>query len=238
MELQYTFDKIETEEQAYWFGYLMADGYNHNSGRMIQFTQAEQDKDMVYRMRDFFGGGGICITEFGPEDPRQTLYMLSIYNRTLCSNLSKLGCHNNKSLNMTMPKFSKALFWHFMRGYFDGDGCLYFKIRSPDNAMVIECPIVCSNDFAESLKEILISHDISPYMQKLGKNKLCTTLKITGSLKNSKFLSLLYKDAIVYSPRKKEKFDQFCEALNHYQTTHKKTKEAKDILIRNGFIVQ
>jgi hypothetical protein len=236
MELQYKFDKIKTEEQAYWFGYLMADGYNHKSGTVLQFTQAEQDKEMVYKLKDFFGGGGICITKFDEDDPRQNLYMLSVYNSILCSNLTKLGCHNNKSLNMTMPKISKPLFWHFIRGYFDGDGCLYSKIRNSDNSIIIECPIVCSNDFAESFKEILKDNGIIPYCQKLGKNKLCTTIKITGVLKNSKFLSLLYKDATIYSPRKMNKFMEFCKILDSYETTHKKTKEAKLILQQNGFI--
>jgi hypothetical protein len=229
------FHKIESEEDAYWFGYIMADGYNHKNGKVVQFTQAEQDKDMVYKLLDYIGRGSITISTFDNK-LRQTLYMLSISSKTLSENLTNLGCLNCKSLTMKMPDIPKELYWHFIRGYFDGDGCIYCKLRPSDNSLVIECPIVCSNDFAEEFSKTLKEHNIQHYCQKLGKNKLCTTVKITGSLNNSKFLGLLYNNCSIYSPRKMDKFKFFCETIKNYNTTHKKTLQSKQILSDYGFI--
>lgn len=229
------FSSIETEEDAYWFGYLMADGYNHKNGKVVQFTQAEQDKDMVYKLQNYIDRGSVCITKF--DNPKhQTLYMLTISSKLLSENLTKLGCENCKSLTMQMPKISHELYWHFIRGYYDGDGCIYTKIRESDGSLVIECPIVCSNDFAKTFMKTLEENDITTYSQKLGKNKLCTTIKITGALQCSKFLTLLYKGSSICNERKWNKFKIFCYNISNYQTTHKKTLMARDILKANGFI--
>jgi hypothetical protein len=137
-----------------------------------------------------------------------------------------------------MPNIPEGLFWHFLRGYFDGDGCIYCKLRKPDNAIVLECPIVCSNEFAKSLIKILNFYGIKTYSQKLGKNKLCTTIKISGVLKGSKFLSLLYNNSTIYSPRKWDKFMSFCKLLEECESNHKNTKEAINTLKNYGFITQ
>ena len=233
--LKYTYDKIETEEQAYWFGYIMADGYNHVSGRLLQFTQAEQDKEMVYKLRDFFGHGGICITDNSVHENLQNLYMLSIYSRELSNNLTSLGCHNKKSLDMVFPKISDYLFWPFVRGYFDGDGCIYSLIRESDNGLALECPIVCSNSFAIEFIERLNLFDVKCMVQHLGKNKLCTTVRINGILNGCKFLTKMYENSTIHNPRKYQKFLSFIDNLM-LRKNYKSTNTAKQIVLDHGYI--
>jgi hypothetical protein len=43
----------------------------------------------------------------------------------MCSDLTRLGAVKNKSLILEFPQFiTPKLLSHFIRGYFDGDGCI------------------------------------------------------------------------------------------------------------------
>jgi len=223
------FETIETELDAYWLGYIMADGYVHNKGKMIQFTQSEQDKDNVYKLMDYIGKGAITKITSDSEN-RQDLYMLSVYSVELVDNLKLHGCINNKSLTLRMPDIKDELIWHFIRGYFDGDGCIYSKIRESDGSLIIESPIVMSDNFASKFIDILKSYDINFYVQKLGKNQACTTVKITGLPSNAKFYDLLYTNATIKNERKYEKFLLFIKRLFDYGKSNKKTAACKILL--------
>lgn len=52
----------------------------------------------------------------------------SIVNKHLWNTLNNLGCTPQKSLTLKFPNIGSELFISFIRGYFDGDGCLtYYK---------------------------------------------------------------------------------------------------------------
>lgn len=60
---------------------------------------------------------------------KQQAYRISIYSKELSDDLTKLGCFQNKSLKLKFPTSKQVpdkLIHHFMRGYFDGDGCICF----------------------------------------------------------------------------------------------------------------
>lgn len=59
----------------------------------------------------------------------QQAYRFSIYSTELAADLIKLGCFQNKSLILEFPtekQVPRELIHHFMRGYFDGDGCISY----------------------------------------------------------------------------------------------------------------
>ncbi len=43
------------------------------------------------------------------------------------NDLRTLGFTSRKSLKLKMPKIPQKYLGHFVRGYFDGDGCVYFN---------------------------------------------------------------------------------------------------------------
>lgn len=43
------------------------------------------------------------------------------------TDLLKLGLYPNKSLTVKFPDIPQKFINHFVRGYFDGDGCIYFE---------------------------------------------------------------------------------------------------------------
>ena len=114
---------------AYVLGYIYADGSLDDSpymrGKYIQI--ASTDKDSIQRIKSWlssehkinqkrsnFTGGKIC-------------FMLRIGSHKIYNDLFKLGLYPNKSLTIKFPKVPQRYLSHFIRGYFDGDGCIYFE---------------------------------------------------------------------------------------------------------------
>lgn len=53
----------------------------------------------------------------------QVCFRLS--SKLLCNDLLKHGVMPNKSFKIKLPNISDIFLPHFIRGYFDGDGCVY-----------------------------------------------------------------------------------------------------------------
>lgn len=54
-------------------------------------------------------------------------YLLRIGSKEIYSDLIALDLYPRKSLNASLPRVPKQYLSHFVRGYFDGDGCVYVE---------------------------------------------------------------------------------------------------------------
>ena len=113
------FRQIDTEEKAYWLGFLYADGYVSKYNQ-VEVSLALKDKNHLEKLKVFINTNTNIIT----DDHRCRLLFCS---KELVNDLASLGCVNNKSLTLTFPtkeQVPQELLRHFLRGYVDGDGCL------------------------------------------------------------------------------------------------------------------
>ena len=113
------FRQIDTEEKAYWLGFLYADGYVSKYNQ-VEVSLALKDKNHLEKLKVFINTNTNIIT----DDHRCRLLFCS---KELVNDLASLGCVNNKSLILTFPtkeQVPQELLRHFLRGYVDGDGCL------------------------------------------------------------------------------------------------------------------
>lgn len=46
------FDDIDTEEKAYWLGFLYADGYNNEKRKEVKIRLAIKDEEHLLKLRD------------------------------------------------------------------------------------------------------------------------------------------------------------------------------------------
>lgn len=61
------------------------------------------------------------------------MLILAMASKHMCESLEKWGLTQNKTFTITFPDFLKEdLISHFVRGYFDGDGCACIS-RRKDN---------------------------------------------------------------------------------------------------------
>lgn len=118
------FEEIDTQEKAYWLGYLFADGYvNSSNGKKVGVTS--KDIEHVKILRDDLGATyPVNVYE------AHTSYGDSVYGRLLVSSdkmyddLIALGCVEKKSKILMPPEIDLEMERHFLRGFYDGDGSI------------------------------------------------------------------------------------------------------------------
>lgn len=112
------FSVVDSEEKAYWLGFLYADGYVSSIDNHIEIGLSSIDLEHIKKFAKFINFQG----EIQANDKRARI---SFRNKKMHEDLVSLGCLPNKSLIISFPneeQMSKDLVPHFVRGYIDGDG--------------------------------------------------------------------------------------------------------------------
>lgn len=197
------FQEINTPEKAYFLGLLFSDG-NIRSGlysKTISIALQSRDKYILDRLKDI-----IC--------PEKTLnkyknsYKLTVQSDKMYDDLMSYGIVENKSqCNYVYPNIPKEFDRDFIRGYFDGDGCI---TKKSTGYFVIS---ICSNSkiFLESLKEKLLEYDIKTrpiYSTNNNRNSAFHTLYFSGGDNKLKVRDFFYNGSSIYLIRKYDKFKE------------------------------
>lgn len=194
------FKIIDTEEKAYWLGFLYADGsiYKDLKGH-YRFELGLQEKDVkhIEKFKSF-----IQSKHKIKYREKTKSYRISFNDSEFSNNLIKLGCIPKKSLILKFPteqQVSLNLIPHFIRGYFDGDGYL----SKPPKQLTVD--ILGTNEFLTTLTSYINSKN-----KKLKKDKRHINNTFIFSLYGDNarnFLKFIYKDATVFLDRKKELYN-------------------------------
>lgn len=121
------FNDIKTEHQAYWLGFIWADGSISKTAKRcsgynrLTISQKETERIHLEKLAKELNSSA-NLTEYEPY-PNKKIVNLSINCRPLCQQLEQLG-YGTKDKRIHIPPIPNYLIRHFIRGYFDGDGCL------------------------------------------------------------------------------------------------------------------
>jgi intein-encoded DNA endonuclease-like protein len=121
------FFKKWTSEMAYVLGFFVADGTmikNNRGAHFIEFYIT--DKDILMRMREVLNSNH-KVSVRNRKKGWKLGYRLQIGSKEIFNDLTNLGFTQNKSKKLLFPNIPVKYLSHFVRGYFDGDGCIYFK---------------------------------------------------------------------------------------------------------------
>ena len=196
------FEKIDTEEKAYWLGFLYADGYIRydikRSQYAIELGLSINDLNHLEKFKLFMKSDN-NIT-FKRE---KTICRLIISSKKMCEDLVKLGCYQKKSLTLIFPdnnqvpiKFQKD----FIRGYFDGDGCISIGYKS-------NSPSVSVLGTFEFITEIIKICKLRDGVLKKDKRHLNNTYLIRlRVLEGIEFLHFIYNNSNINLNRKYLKY--------------------------------
>lgn len=125
--MKQNFFSIWNHEAAYVLGFFAADGSmlrNRRGGCYIEFNG--KDRNILVEIRKALGSNNKISKRVRPT-ALSAVYRLQLGNRNMFDNLLQLGFTQAKSKAMKMPHIPKKYAGSFVRGYFDGDGCVYFK---------------------------------------------------------------------------------------------------------------
>lgn len=125
--LDQDFFKTWTADMAYVLGFFAADGNMIRNKRGACFISFHiTDKIILGQIRRVLGSNHkIAVRDRGAR--YKLGYRLQIGSKEYFEDLSSFGFTPNKSMKMTLPDVPAACFGDFVRGYFDGDGCVYLK---------------------------------------------------------------------------------------------------------------
>ena len=132
------FDTIDTEEKAYWLGFIFADGYiskldDKKHDYHFEISLKGSDKSHLDKFNKFMEHEDPNHVKINKAECFNTGIITErcrwcIRSQHLWETLNSYGCVPSKSLILKFPKLdifkNKTLIKHFIRGYWDGDGCL------------------------------------------------------------------------------------------------------------------
>lgn len=212
------FDVVDTEEKAYWLGFIYADGYIYSApsrkteGRIdynFELCTAEKDKEHLEKFAKFIKyEKPLKVTKADKNGHMRCRICLS--SKHLWNTLNNYGCTPNKSLTLQFPEESifkdKSLIIHFIRGYFDGDGCISYA-----NAIHTE-PCVNVLGSEQFLTKLLSYFPENYHNLQLHRNHGFEETRFFGlsAKKALAFLLILYNNSTIYLQRKYDRFIYFC----------------------------
>lgn len=190
------FETIDTEEKAYWLGFLYADGYINEEHNFITLGLAAKDKEHIEKFQKF-------LETNAPYQDRlnnggHPCRFFRLHDKKIVNDLVKLGCHQKKSLDLK-PIFNlnQELSIHWSRGLFDGDGSIYphTSPRAHERYYMGLC----------GTEEILLkAQEIWGVNRKLDFNRAVPKFTICKKEEVNRVLHLIYDNSNIYLDRKKE----------------------------------
>lgn len=197
------FENIDSEDKAYFLGFIVADGCISDKTNAIRIIQKETH--ILEKFKSYIQFDGDIFTR---RD--RNISNITISSSKTKNDLEKLGIHSNKTMVVKYPTIPENLENHFMRGVFDGDGCISLRTDKRDNQKRGQVNI-CSGsyDFIREYYNRLVK-----YCKLSGGNKIRSpkgTYYVVdwGGLSDvERIYDYLYRNATVYLNRKKETFDE------------------------------
>lgn len=201
------FEKIDSEEKAYWLGFLEADGCLHSGegDYRIELGLKEEDYHHLEKYRDFIGKNNRISHRDGTNS-----YRFNFRDKKVHADLIKLGCTPQKSLTLQFPtnqQVSDKLLLPFLRGYFDGDGSFWYENKFGLN-------ILSSKDFLNGLKQRYIPFSgLNIYPIHYDRPDKGQRIQTGNKQLVNQFLNDIYSNANIYLDRKYHKYLNYIATL-------------------------
>lgn len=214
------FDIIDTEEKAYWLGFIYADGYisKIEYGFLFGLALSSVDNEHLSKFK-------VSIESSHPTNHyeakgfkgKSEYSRVVINNDYFCEQLIKKGVIIHKTDRLEFPDESivpEHLIRHFIRGYFDGDGSITHVLHKKRNVDVFAVKTLGTKEFLKEVhKHFPTRYDkFNPISTREGSNTY--SLDLGGNRQVNNILDYLYKDSNIYLDRKYEKYLYFKSAYN------------------------
>lgn len=138
---------------------------------------------------------------------------MTLYSQHLCNKLSEYGLSQAKTYTLQIPQLDYKLMRHFIRGYYDGDGCFSVTKRKDrtENSLIYQFNITGMENPLRKMQEHLINNvGVVDNGLKHRKSTIAVTIHYSGKNVCKRILDYLYQDATIYLQRKYNKYKKYC----------------------------
>lgn len=227
------FFKKESAEKYYIVGLLYADGYltKNSSGNKEYVGLKLIDKQILDDITNIIK----CKEPFksGITSAKKQLYKIEFRDNEVINDLKEIGLHKRKTLTITYPNIPNEYHKDFIRGVFDGDGCIHFSLKKGRiNSYVTNFQIVGTFNLLEGIAKYLnVNVRIVPY-------KKVAKLLVDKKDDIIKLFNYLYYDDCLCLKRKYEHFTECVQTILDSQVLQKSyvKKEQKPRISTKEFI--
>jgi intein-encoded DNA endonuclease-like protein len=219
------FKDIDSEDKAYFLGFIKADGYVDKVRNRFALRINEKDVEILERLCDALNLPQTRLNKIIKNKDsihhspnRLDCMELAITHREFVSYILDVKSES------IIDKVPEHLHFHFIRGYFDGDGCIsYREVKSLKFTM----NIMGSPNDDHMLKFIQKYFDLNLYNDKRSNLPF---LQSANPKVIAEFREKCYSDCYIYLTRKKVKFDFFKFTKETSTTTRRTTQGVEDIV--------
>ena len=144
-------------DKFYFMGLIFADGYlierkkygNEYIGISLIDEQILKDVSETFNFKK--------PKKCGKTSAGNAMYLLKTYDNELINEYKEYGLVPRKTLVLKLMKtIPKEYMWDFIRGYFDGDGCIhYHKVKNRINSYRGEFSLLGTKDILETISTFL-----------------------------------------------------------------------------------
>lgn len=196
------FDVIDTIDKAYFLGLLAADG-QVQAPSLIRLDLMEEDIHIIESFKNALNTS--YPIALYPANDKQVA-RLAMHSLPMFTALNNLNIVQNKTLIFRPPILPEHLRSHFLRGYFDGDGCLTKNKHTNKYSF----SILGTKEMIEFAQvELGLEHlSISQRFPEREKNNY--TFAVSGNKQILRIMEYLYQDSSV-SNRLERKYNKFLE---------------------------
>lgn len=209
------FETVDSEEKAYWLGFIVADG--NISKDTLSISLKWSDLPHLEKFKKFCTSEHpIRFVETVVGDKIHQKCRIDIGNKKIVSDLLKLGVTPRKTFTYQCDLLflPESLFRHFWRGVFDGDGCISTTKNSKKNAsenrsthwminLVNNEHVI--NNFVNFIRA---NTETKAKIRKSAQNEKTFTFSAAGVGNIQTMLNLLYQNSSVFLDRKYELYQQ------------------------------
>ena len=200
------FENIDSNEKAYWLGFILADGYNGDKN--FEFSQCDKNKDAVAKFKEAIKSQH-KISKKNVNGHIE--WRINIRSKKLHNDLLNLGITSDKSYTALLPNIKDQYIPSFLRGYFDGDGSIYSRKDALPIVSFTSASINLLKDIQKWLEKNQINSCI--YEVNVGRSKNTNWGLFINTKIAAKFLNIIYKDS-TENTRLDSKYDKYISILN------------------------
>jgi DNA-binding transcriptional regulator WhiA len=218
------FDVIDTEEKAYWLGFLFADGCVRKvkSGSQLVLKLSTKDEEHLNLFKKNIESEHNIFYSVSQVMSKSNVLSISnncilrVSSNEMVEGLIKQGCVPRKTFTIERPRINDNLIRHFIRGFYDGDGNFFYSEKTKMSAITI---VSASDKFRTFLIDVMSS---IPGIGKIHLDEKKYTIKLVNIEGIMNFLSYIYDNSNIELKRKKEYYEKYREYRERVESNYKR----------------